>query len=338
LAAKIEAIGIYLPSLVESSEDLAELFPEWSSEKIAGKTGISNRHISGPNEFSSDLAVKAADALFEDTGFDRSLIDSLILITQTPDFILPSTSGIVHETLGLRSDAGSIDINQGCSGYVYGLAVAKGLIESNQAKNVLLITADTYTKLINPLDRSVRSIFGDGATATLLSNTGTTDSICGFIQGTNGGGAGMLIVPSGSLRRAEDVSPNASPEKRGLIETGFDLYMDGPGIFNFTLEVVGDLVSSVLDKAGYRQQEIDFFVFHQANKFMLDHIIRKHGLPPERCPIVMQNWGNTVSSTIPMAIYHLAKEGKLSASSTLMLAGFGVGLSWAGITARVRNF
>jgi 3-oxoacyl-[acyl-carrier-protein] synthase-3 len=334
MPSRIKAISTYLPQRIETVDDLEEMFPEWSSKRISEKTGIFSRHISADDEFSSHMAVAASRKLFVSTGIQPEDVDCLILVTQTPDFILPTTACLVHEGLGLRADAGALDVNLGCSGYVYALGLAKGLIDSKQVRNVLVVTSDTYTKLLNPLDKSVRSIFGDGATATLLDGDGDSESITGLVQGTDGSGAGLLIVPHGGLRDGAQVNPAASAKERKLEKSQHDLYMDGPGIFNFTLRVVGPLVHDSLEKSNLSFESVDYIVFHQANAFMLKHIVEKLDIPLVKAPILMRDWGNTVSSTIPMALHSLLADAA-ARDYRLLLAGFGVGLSWAGIAVKI---
>ncbi len=331
MSARIAAVDYFLPEAVLTNEDLAAQFPEWSVEKIAGKTGIHQRHISGPDEFSSDLATAAGRALFESKGIDPASIEYLIVCTQSPDYFLPSTACIVQERLGLPMSAGATDITLGCSGYIYALGLAKGLIESGQVSNVLVVTADTYTKFINPLDKSVRTIFGDGASATLVTDDGEPTSITGITYGTNGAGAKSLIVPHGGLREGEGIQPKADVAARSLDASGYDLYMDGPDIFNFTLEVVPPSVDTILAKAGLTGDDIDLYVFHQANAFMLDHLRKKLGVPTEKFFVALADFGNTVSSTIPIALTEAERQGVLKPGMRVMLLGFGVGLSWGGL-------
>lgn len=278
MGARIAAVDYFLPDEVLTNEDLSREFPEWSVEKISAKTGIDRRHISGPDEFSSDLAIAAGRALFANRDIDPQSIDYLIVCTQSPDYYLPSTACIVQDALGLPTSAGATDITLGCSGYIYGLGLAKGLIESGQARRVLVITADTYTKFINPADKSVRTIFGDGAAATLVTDDGDAASITAITYGTDGAGAKSLIVPNGGLRRGAGIQPKADAAARELDSSGYDLYMDGPDIFNFTLRVVPGTVEEILAKAGAELGDIDLFVFHQANAFMLEHLRKKLGV------------------------------------------------------------
>lgn len=334
MKAHIKSVAYYLPEGVLTNEDLAEEFPEWSVEKIAAKTGIHRRHIADKTQFSSHLATEAARRLFERDGIDPQRIDYLILCTQTPDFYMPTTACIVHEQLGLSSKAGATDINLGCSGYIYALGLARGLIESSQARTVLVVTADTYSKFINPRDKAVRTIFGDGAAATLVEGVDSPDAgLTGITYGTNGGGGQHLIVPNGGLRSGAEIAPKSNVALRGLSLSGHDLFMDGPEIFNFTLEVVPVTIADILRSAELTEEDIDLFVFHQANAFMLEHLRKKLGVPSDRFFISLAEAGNTVSSTIPIALADAVEQGVLRPGMRVLLMGFGVGLSWGGLVA-----
>lgn len=333
MSARIAAVEYHLPDAVLDNHALAAEFPEWSVEKIAAKTGIDRRHISSDDEFSSDLATRAGRALLERRGVDPSTIEYLIVCTQSPDYYLPSTACIVQDALGLPTTAGATDITLGCSGFIYALGLAKGLIESGQVSNVLVITADTYTKFINPADKSVRTIFGDGAAATLVTDDGAADDITAITYGTDGSGAKSLIVPNGGLRSGGGIQPKSDVGARDLVASGYDLYMDGPDIFNFTLAVVPRAVDAILSKARAERDDIDLFVFHQANAFMLEHLRKKLGVPRDKFFVALAESGNTVSSTIPIALAEAERSGILSKGDRVMLVGFGVGLSWGGLIA-----
>lgn len=329
--ASILATAFYLPDGLLTNEDISAEYPEWSVEKIANKTGIHTRHIASADEYSSDLAVGAAKNLFQQHGVVPESIDYLILCTQSPDFYLPVTAALVHDQLGLRRNAGATDINLGCSGYIYALGLAKGLIESEQAGSVLVITADTYSKFLNPADKSVRTIFGDGASATLVGPGAEAEAIYGIAYGSDGSGAANLIVPNGGIRSGTDLSDRVSVEPRGLSTNGYDLFMDGPEIFNFTLRVVPETVDRVLKKAGAALEDIDLFVFHQANSFMLEHLRKRLSVDQEKFFVSMEETGNTVSSSIPIALTQAVERGVLSRGMKVMLVGFGVGYSWGGL-------
>lgn len=296
-------IDYFLPDDVLSNSRLAELYPEWTEVKIASKTGIMARHVSSAEESALDLAEGAARKLLMAYDTDIGTIDFLLLCTQSSEYKLPSTSCLLHERLGLRKDAGSLTFDHGCSGFIYGLSLAKGLIAGGMAKNVLLVTAETYTKYVAQEDKSTRTIFGDGAAATLIDEE-TSSKIGAFSFGTDGSGAEKLIVRDGRL------------------------FMDGPEIFNFTLDIVPKTLDDVLSRNNLTRNDIDLYVFHQANKFMLDTIRKVNGLPRDKFYVNLEMTGNTVSSTIPIALKQLQDAGKLQSCMKVMLMGFGVGLSW----------
>ena len=321
-------IRFALPEEILDNEQLASEYEGWSAEKIYAKTGICRRRIAARDECASDLAVRAAQAVMADTGLDPSRVDFLLYCTQTPDYILPTTACVLQHRLGLPMSCGALDFNLGCSGYVYGLGLAKALIDSGQAGTVLLLTADTYSKLINPADKSVRTLFGDGATATLIVGREQESLIGPFVYGTDGGGAENLIVPTGGMRRALVPQAPLVPDDSGNARTVNDLYMNGAEIFSFTLRMVPQAVRQLLTKAGIEQEAVDLFVFHQANRFMLDHLRRKLQIPATKFVIAMDQVGNTVSSSIPIALCQAAEQGQLKPNALAMLVGFGVGYSW----------
>ncbi|RGE23177.1 3-oxoacyl-ACP synthase III family protein [Leucobacter sp. wl10] len=334
MTVRVVAVGYHLPERVLSNEELSAEFPEWSVEKIAAKTGVHRRRVAAEDEFTSDLAIAAGNRLLEEHGIEAHSIDYLIVCTQSPDYFLPTTACIVHEGLGLRIDAGAVDLNLGCSGYIYALGQAKGLIESGQALRVLVITSDTYTKFVNPADKSVRTIFGDGAAATLVAEQDEGAAGRGIgapLYGTDGSGARHLVVPNGGLRPGTDLEPKSAASERGISSNGYDLFMDGPEIFNFTLRVVPHSVARILEREGLQLDDVDLFVFHQANAFMLEHLRKKLKVPRERFFVSLAETGNTVSSTIPIALTEAQREGVLRRGMRVMLLGFGVGLSWGGL-------
>lgn len=318
VTAAIRAIEYYLPEAELTNEQLAVDYPDFSAAKIWEKTGILTRRIAAPTQFTSDMAVKAAMQLFENKSILKADIDFIILCTQTPDYLLPTTACIIQDRLGLSKSVGALDINLGCSGFVYGLSLAKGLIESKQAKNVLLLTADTYSKLIEKTDKSVRTIFGDGATATLISCVdGAQQAITPVMYGSDGSGWMNLCV-RGRGMRANDASDNDA-----------FLRMDGPEIFSFTLDAVPKLVSQLLMREHLTLSDVDLFVFHQANQYMLEHLRKKIGIPADKFLLSMDFCGNTVSSSIPIALRGAHNYNKLIGLRKVMLVGFGVGYSWA---------
>jgi 3-oxoacyl-[acyl-carrier-protein] synthase III len=324
--AYIKAISHYLPENILTNEDLVREFPEWSVEKIADKIGINERRISAPNQTSLDLGLAACQKLFDDYGIDKDEVDFLILCTQSPDYFLPTTACIMQDRLGLSKKIGAFDMNLGCSGFVYGLSVCKGLIETGVCSNVLLVMSETYSKFIHPKDKSVRTIFGDGASATLVSQKDSvSDNIHSFVFGTNGNGYNHLIVKNGGLR-----SPVTEKNDSFMDNPDNFLFMNGAEVFSFTLSVVPKTKNEVLSKANLTADDIDLFILHQANEYMLGELRKKMKIPEEKFYLFLESCGNTVSSTIPIAINEAMKEGKIQKGMKVMIIGFGVGLSWAG--------
>ena len=326
MKAYIKDIAYYLPTTILTNEQIAERFPEWSAEKVASKVGITERHIAAVDETATDMAYKAAEQLFAQ-GVDKSKIDFVLLCTQSPDYFLPSSACILQDRLGLGKNCGAFDFNLGCSGYEYGLAVAKGLIVAGIAQNVLLLTAETYTKYIHPQDKGNMTIFGDGASATLVSTEGFAE-IGEVVLGTDGSGAENLIVRSLGARN-KALMNNAQSDEDGNIVSGDHLYMHGGNVFNFTADVVPDMVEKLLKKSGLQQDDVNLWVFHQANKYMINYLRKLLDIDKDKFYIFMEKVGNTVSSTIPIALCEARKEDRLHGH--VLLSGFGVGLSWGGV-------
>jgi 3-oxoacyl-[acyl-carrier-protein] synthase-3 len=320
----IGPIAVHLPERVEDIDQLAAEFPRWDIQTIYAKTGIRARHIAAPDECASDLGVAAAEKLFREHGIDRSSIDFLLFCTQTPDYALPTTACLMQDRLGLPTSIGALDFNLGCSGFVYGLALADGMIQSGLARRVLLITAETYSKYISPVDRSLRTIFGDGAAATLVEAS-QIPSIGSFELGTDGRGASSLMVIGQGARKPEQA---IQPHKRKRWPSS--LYMDGPELVKFTLEVVPPMVERLFCKSGWTRENLDYYLVHQATAFMLNHIRDRMKIGPEKTPEAIEMIGNTVSSTIPILIDELRTAGRLKPGMKSLMISFGVGLSWGG--------
>lgn len=331
----IKALSYYLPERIVTNAELLKDFPEWSVDKVTAKVEVTSRHLAADNETAGDLAEKAARRLFEEYGISPSEIDFLLLCTQSPDYFLPSTACLLQHRLGIPVTSGAFDYNLGCSGCIYGLAVAKGLVSAGIARNVLLLTAETYSKYLHPSDKSNRSIFGDGAAACLISTDGFVE-IGDFVCGTDGSGAENLIVKTGASKQRKPTGIFKEDEEG---HTWYDdyLYMNGGAIFNFTLETVPVLVRQLLDKSGSQKEEIDYFIFHQANKFMLNTIRKVCVLPKEKFYVSLENTGNTVSSTVLIGLKDCLLNGTIKAGMQVVVAGFGVGLSWGGTILKFSN-
>jgi 3-oxoacyl-[acyl-carrier-protein] synthase-3 len=333
--ARIAGIATHVPDRVLGNDELAALFPEWPARKIYDKTGIRERRIAAPDETAADLAFAAAEKMLARDPALRDEVDFLILCTQAPDYVLPTTACVLQSRLGLRTGIGALDVNLGCSGFVYCLSLAAGLIALGAAKSVLLLTADTYSKYIHELDKSVRTLFGDGAAATLIRAADEAEGgqLGPFLFGTDGRGARDLIVETGGFRTARSAETAVEKADRsGNTRAPDNLYMDGARVMSFTLREVPRIYRNLLEATGSSEQDIDQVVLHQANRFMLDALQQKLALPDDKVPRHFENIGNTVSSTIPFVLARMADDGRLAPGARFVLIGFGVGLSWAAAT------
>ena len=326
--AFIKGLSYYLPERVVTNEELLKEFPEWSVDKVAAKVGVDSRHLAAVDETAGDMAEKAARQLFEEYNITPSEIDFVLLCTQSPDYFLPSTACILQDRLGIPTSSGAFDYNLGCSGCIYGMAIAKGLIAANVAKNVLLLTAETYNKYLHPLDKSNRSIFGDGAAACLISNEGFAE-IGEFSLGTDGSGANNLIVKTGAARQ-KTATGEFVEDDEGHVWYDDYLYMNGGNIFNFTLDSVPSMMKEIMEKNQMATGDVDYYIFHQANKFMLNTIRKVCVLPKEKFYVNLNTTGNTVSSTVLIGLKDCLDKHIINKGSRVMVTGFGVGLSWGG--------
>ena len=337
IKAAIKAVTSFLPAGELTNDQLAEEFGTWHGNQIFEKTGVTVRHVSARDECASDLAVAAANKLFESAVCASEEIDFLVLVTQMPDYFMPTTACLVQNRLGLRTTCGAIDINLGCSGFIYGLAVAKSLVEAAVASTVLLITSDTYTKWINPKDRSTRTLFGDGAAATLVSGVESESDLIGpFVLGSDGRGVKDIVVPAGGFRRP--VTPETSiprEDETGSWRSEENLFMNGGEVLAFTIRTVPPVIDELLRKSGLTLDDVELVIPHQANKFMLERLRAKLKVPSEKYWIDMKESGNTVSATIPIAIESARNQGRLKSGDRALVAGFGVGYSWGAAMIRI---
>ena len=328
----IKAISYHLPDQVLTNNDLAVKFPDLKIDDLTRLTGVKKRHIAADDETAADLAFEAAKKLFAEHDISPAAIDHIIFCAQGADFITPSTACILQDRLSIPQQAGALDINQGCTGFIYSLSVANGLIATGNARNVLLLTAVNISELIHPDDKSNRAIFGDGASATLVtSNEEASQSGIGdFVFGTDGKGYDAIIIKDGGARfpylknDAKDYTDEA-----GNIRNDRNFYMNGSRVFTFSVKMVPNMIRQLLEKSGITENDVDMYVLHQANQIILESIFRKMKIPKEKTLYHLENCGNTVASTIPIALYHAIADGKVNRGDTLVLAGFGVGFSWA---------
>lgn len=326
MGASIKAIEYVFPETKLTNKELQECFPEYDFSKFENKVGIQTRYVVKNDETALDLACKAVEKLIS-KGTVKDDIDYLLYCTQSPEYILPTTACILQDRIGLSKNIGAFDFNLGCSGYTYGLSFAKALIASNQAKKVLLVTAETYSKFIHEKDRTNRSIFGDAATATIIEKT-EEDNIGNFSFGTDGKGYDKLIIKNGGSKHKYDA--NCKIKEYGTDNKYSDnhIYMNGPEIFNFTASAIPKFTKEVLEKNEVEKDDVSQFIFHQANAYMLNFMRKRVKVDSDKFYIDLKDGGNTVSNTIPIALKNYSKS--ITKLENIILVGFGVGLSWSG--------
>jgi 3-oxoacyl-[acyl-carrier-protein] synthase-3 len=324
----ISKIEYYLPETILTSEDLANKFNK-DPEVLFKNTGIKKRHVRNLNQIGSDLGFEAAKKLLDNFPEYYSKIDFVIFCTEGLDYKAPTTSSTLHYKLGLKEDCGCIDMPMGCAGYIYGLSLADALIKSENASCVLFIAADIPTSVIHSEDFDMRVLFGDAGTATIIEKK-ETGGFGKFVFGNDGSGANNLLVERGSTRSPIDIDYiNEYVEEPGNLAHG-RMYMNGLEITRFSLAKVPDLLNKILQKNNILFDEIDLFVFHQASSIILNALKRKCKIPDSKFYVFLEEVGNTVSCSIPIALYHAELEGKLIRGNRVMLLGFGVGYSWGG--------
>ena len=326
----IKSIEYYLPENIVTNEDLQKENPHWNLDNVAEKSGVYQRHISGNNETAFDLSVKACDKLFQTN--DKNEIDGIIYCTQSPDYIMPSNSFLLHNYLKLENKVFAYDFNHACTGFIYCLAMANAFVKAGMAKSILLINADTYSKYINRKDRSTRVLFGDGAAATIVKESNEKKGIIDIELGSFGSGYKKFWIPAGGLRLPESDTTLVEVENnRGNIRTQNDIEMDGFGVWSFINSVAPKQIDRLLSKNNFAKTDVDQFIFHQASLMTLQSIMRLMNINKEQVFINIHNIGNTVSASIPIALKDAIDQDKINIGSTLILSGFGVGLSYGAI-------
>lgn len=331
---EIKAIASWLPTNVLDLCTLAELFGEKEVSSIIRATGIEKVRVADETMTASDMCISAAKHLLVEERVDLSKIDGIVFVSQTPDFIMPSTSTCIQSALGLSKETVCIDIHYGCSGYIYGIFQASNWINSNSCENVLVLSGDTSTKIINPRDRSLRMVFGDCGTATLVTKGKNS---FGFSIKSDGSGFNKLIIPAGGFRnrysRKTKVVKRDSDNNWRSME---DLYMDGMAIFDFAINNVSNDIDGIIDFMDWKKEDVNLYALHQANKFMINSIRKKMKVEPEKVPINSTYYGNTGPATIPLLLSDLLAIKKVDLSKVI-LSGFGVGLSWGSIACNLNN-
>lgn len=340
MSTAITATSYYVPDTRLPHEEIAGRYGREIADKVAESAGIWERRVSRPDQCASDLAVRAAEDLFNAHRIDRSSVDLLIFATQTPDYLLPTTACLIQERLKLSTNCAAFDINLGCSQYVYSVAVAHSMITAGLARRALVLTGDTVSRILHPQDRAVVPLFGDAGTATLIDKCEAGEGFVRFKLGTDGKGAPFLIWPTSGMRKAR--SPETAIEKvdkSGSVRRDDDMLMDGAAVFVFTLKTVPKLITALLNEEKLTISDVDLFVFHQASEMIVESSAKKLGIPREKLHYKLHDVGNSGGSTVGIALTDAWLKGRIRPGMTVVLSAFGVGLSWGGAIVRwPKNF
>ena len=338
MKAVVRAIEIHLPEREVTNADLGRDNPSWDMNAIGEKAGVQSRRIAGESETAFDLSRVACEKLLDKAGVSKDAVDGIICCTQSPDYVMPSNSHLLHGALGLPDSVLAFDFNLACSGYVYGTALAASLIESGVAENIILVTADTYSKHIHPKDRSARVLFGDGAAASMISASGSGGRVVGVRLCSRGKDFNKFIVPAGGRRLpASEATKAETTDRSGNTRCAENIQMDGLAVLSFVNSAVPPHVRAFLAEHDLTLDDVGLFVFHQASKMSLDSLTRILGVPPEKVYINMEQTGNLVSASIPVALADALQRGLIRRETTVLLCGFGVGLSYGSVLLRYGN-
>jgi 3-oxoacyl-[acyl-carrier-protein] synthase-3 len=330
MRADIRGIAYVLPDLIVTNEMLNAENPAWDMLRVAARTGVAKRHIARADETAFDLGSRASARLFEEHPEAREKIDAILFCTQSGDYVMPPNSCLLHESLQLPENVFTLDFNLACSGWVYGLGLAQSLLASGIATNVLLVTAETYSKHITPGDRSARALFGDGAAATWIASSGSGRGLLGIQCATSGKDHRRFIIPAGGARmpHTEDTAA-AQLDQSGNSRSLEDIHMDGAGILSIVSSAVPRQVRSVLEGANMTMDDISLVILHQASKMVMDSLTARLRIPAEKSFSNLLDVGNTVSASIPIAIRDATDQGRIKPGDRILVSGFGVGISWA---------
>lgn len=336
--SKVEIVGIStcVPKNIEENASLS-FFKEGEAEKVMLSTGIERRRIVDFGVTAGDLCTKAAEELITGLGWKKSEIDCLIFVSQTHDYILPSTSCIIQGRLGLPETCCCFDVSYGCSGWVYGLCILSSMLASGVMRKGLLLVGDTTSSFKSPKDKTARPLFGDAGTATAVQYNKDAEDMF-FSLFADGKKYDTIIIPDGGCRNPFSESSLIEVEvEEGVIRTPMHSVMNGMDVFSFGISKGPEVTLDVLDFAGCSVEEIDLFVFHQANKFMNEKIRKKLKIDESKVPYSMKDFGNTSCATIPLTICTCLKNPESVNGKSMIGTAFGVGLSWASVYTKLKN-
>lgn len=327
--ATITAMHYCVPRKRLTNQELGERFGEKALKSIIKMAGIQERRVVSEGQTASDLAYVAASRLIEDRGVDRQAIDLIIFASQTGDYQIPATAAVLHHRLRLSQRCGAFDINLGCTSFPYSLSVASGMVSSGIVSKALVLNADAITTVIHPRDRGLVPLHGDAAVATLVEPATSGGGIVGFLLGTDGSGYKHLIIPASGARvpRTEETR-RETEEEPGVVRTQEHLYMNGPAVFHFSVYKVPEVIKEALQRFHLSMENIDLVLLHQANKTMIDLVYRALEVPPEKRFYFMETVGNASGASTPMLLAEAWRQGRVKPGQRLLVASFGVGLSW----------
>ncbi len=326
---RIAGISACVPGRIESNRDSPVFLTRNDAEKFILTTGIKERRVASSEICSSDLCYNAALRLIEEVGWNKSEIDCLIFISQTPDYIVPATSCILQDRLGLSSECYSFDVTLGCSGWVYGLSIMASLLSGGYIKKGLLLVGETTTKTKSPMDKSTYPLFGDAGTATCLEYDPEWSPMY-FHSGTDGSKHKAIFIPDGAFRNPTTPESLKSEEiEPGVIRNRLQYIMDGGSVFLFSITKPPQSIKVLLEKSGIGKDVVDYFFLHQANKIMIDKIINKLDISPEKVPTSYEHFGNTSMSSIPLTMVTSKRSEIMNSRLKVLACGFGGGLSWS---------
>lgn len=330
----IKAVAACVPREIVSNKDLGYLIPEEEIEKTINNIGIVERRIADDDVTASDLCFKAAQQLMDDNGIEPGSIDVLLFMSQTADYRIPATSCLLQHRLGLPRETMCFDISLGCSGYLFALSTAFAYASMDGINRVLLLDGETFSKIVNRRDKVDWPLYGDAGTATLVEKGDYGDST--FMLNTDGSGEDTLKIHAGMRHPITADSCVEREREDGNIRTDLEVFMDGMDVFNFAISKVPKSIKQLLKETGRTIDEVDYLVFHQANRFMMDFFVKKLKFFPERVPHSIDKYGNTSSASVPLTI---ASElvGRLDGDHTLLMSAFGAGLSWGSAIMQMRD-
>jgi 3-oxoacyl-[acyl-carrier-protein] synthase-3 len=334
--ARLRDIAYHLPETVVSNEMLAGERPDWDMAAVGDRSGVQQRRIAAPGETALDLAVVACRALVARSDLDLSAVDALLFCTQSPDLVMPANSHLLHAELGLGDEVLAFDYNLACSGYVYGVALVQSLIFSGMASEVLLVTADTYSRFIHPGDRSARVLFGDGAAVTWFSATADPGGVRDVRLSSHGSGQASFHIPAGGQRTPKSAETAVeATDRSGNVRTPEHIHMDGLKVWSFINSVAPKQILGLLADNGLGLDDVDQFVFHQASRLTLDSLVKALGVDPAKVFVNLARVGNTVSASIPIALRDALDQGAARQGDLVLLSGFGVGLSYGTVLLKL---